>query len=231
MSFILKRKGYDVSFTGDGLEAIEITKVKHFDMILTDIKMPHIDGVATLRMIKKIDPKSIVVMMTAYSVDELIKQGLEEGAYGVLYKPLDIEKLIDLIEESKKTGKAHPILIIDDEPCNVMILQKILSKKGYAVDIAYTGEEASAIEQAKKHEIFFIDLMMPSMNGLKTYLSLKKINPDAVAIIMTGYHQEAQELVEKALQRGAYTCLYKPFEMVDVLRLVGNIFEKKANAQ
>ena len=102
MFFILRRKGYAVSIAGDGPEAIKTVKKRRFDMTFMDIKMPLMDGVETYRNIKKIRPEAVVTMMTAYAVEDLVQDALQEGAYGVLYKPLDMEKVVDLIERAKE---------------------------------------------------------------------------------------------------------------------------------
>ena len=64
-----------------------------------DIKMPGMDGVETYRKIKRIRPDPIVIMMTAYSVENLVDEALQEGAYSVLYKPLDMEKVLRMLGE------------------------------------------------------------------------------------------------------------------------------------
>lgn len=99
MSFVLGRKGYAVTTAGDGPEAIERVKEKPFDMIFMDVKMPVMDGVETYRRIKKIRPGATVMMMTAYAVEDLIQQALEEGAYGIIYKPLDMAAVLRLVGE------------------------------------------------------------------------------------------------------------------------------------
>ena len=68
MSFVLKRKGYEVITAKDGPEAIELVKERPFNIILMDIKMPILDGVETYRRIKKIRGDAIAIMMTAYVV-------------------------------------------------------------------------------------------------------------------------------------------------------------------
>ena len=108
MSFILRRMGYDVTIANNGYEAISRIKETHFDTIFMDIKMPGIDGVETYKKIKKIKPDAVVVMMTAYAVNELIKQAMEEGAYGIIYKPLemgDVIRLLDGILKEKQKVK------------------------------------------------------------------------------------------------------------------------------
>jgi two-component system response regulator HydG len=74
-------------------------------------------------------------------------------------------------------------------------------------------------------------MKLPTITGLETYLSIRKINPEVVAIMMTGYRQEMSDLVEEALHSSAYTCLYKPFEMAALLRLVNEIQNKKQNME
>ena len=105
-ALVLQRKGYAVSAAWNGLEAIERAKEKSFDLILMDIKMPLIDGVETYRRIKKIRPQAAVMMMTGYAVEDLVQQALREGACGIIYKPLDIEKLVARIEEARGNNGA-----------------------------------------------------------------------------------------------------------------------------
>jgi two-component system response regulator HydG len=227
MSFILGRKGYTVSAAGNGPEAIEKVRETPFDIIFMDIKMPLMDGVETYKWIKKIRPGAVVMMMTAYSVEQLIQEALQEGAYGIIYKPLDIEKVVAIVEEVREAKQGMLVLVVDDDAGTCITLKNILIKKGYKVGVAYTGEEAIARAQAEVYDIIFIDMKLPTINGLETYLSIKEINLGVVAVIMTGYRQEMADLVEEALNNHAYTCLYKPLDMEDVLRLVDEIRERK----
>ena len=95
---ILEDEGYNVVLAEDGYQAIEMAKQTTFDLIFMDIKMPGINGVQTFREIKRINPEAVVIMMTAYSVEDLVREAVEEGAYAVVYKPFDIEKIVGIIE-------------------------------------------------------------------------------------------------------------------------------------
>ena len=66
-----------------------------------------------------------------------------------------------------------------------------------------------------------MDVRLPDMNGVETYEQVKKIDPKATVIMMTGYSEE--ELVERAVNQGAYTCIYKPYDMEKVIALVEDI--------
>jgi two-component system response regulator (stage 0 sporulation protein F) len=72
---------------------------------------------------------------------------------------------------------------------------------------------------------------MPVMNGLEVYHALREIKPYIKVIMMTGYRQEVQDLVEEAIKNKAYTCIYKPFDVEEVLKLVEEILAKKPKAE
>jgi DNA-binding NtrC family response regulator len=70
-------------------------------------------------------------------------------------------------------------------------------------------------------------MKLPTLNGLETYLAIKKICPETVAVFMTAYRREVADLVEEAINNNAYTCLYKPLDMSEVLGLTAEILKKK----
>jgi two-component system response regulator HydG len=230
MSFVLRRKGCDVAMAKDGLEAIERVKQRPFDMIFMDIKMPLMDGVETYQRIKEIRPEAVVMMMTAYAVEDLVAQALKEGAYRIIYKPLDIERVVVLIQQVRAANQGALVLIVDDDPHTCITLKDLLTKRGFNVETASTGEEAIAKAQKKTYGIIFIDVKLPTINGLETYLAIKESNPEAVAVMMTGCRQEMAELVEEAINNSAYTCLYKPFDIAEVLKLIDEILQTKQKA-
>ena len=182
MSFVLERKGYAVTTSKDGPEAIERVKERSFDVVFMDIKMPLMDGVEAYKKIKKIRPEAVVVMMTAYSVEDLVQEALREGAHGIIYKPLDIEKVVALIEEVRKAKRGALVLVVDDHPETCITLKNILTKKGYEVGIANTGEGAITMARENAYDIIFIDMKLPTINGLETYLAIKGNHSHPVVI-------------------------------------------------
>ena len=226
MSFVLIHKGYAVTTAEDGAKAIEAVKEKPFDVIFMDIKMPLMNGVQTYRQIKKTRPDAVVMMMTAYSVEDLVKDALEEGAYGIIYKPMDIEEVVAIIERARKTDEGTLVLVVDDNPETLTTFKNVLATKGYSVATANNGDEAFTMAQEKVYNIIFIDMKLPTINGLETYLAIKEVNPKVVAVMMTAYHQEMADLVQEAVNNNAYTCLYKPLDMQEVLRLVEEITKR-----
>ncbi len=220
---ILEDEGHNVVTVENGYQAIETVRGTHFDAIFMDVKMPGINGVQTFREIKKIDPKAAVIMMTAYSVEDLIKEALEEGAYTIVYKPFEIDKIITIIEEllHEKTL----ILVVDDRVSDRETMKTILADRGYRVATARDGMEAIELVKSRHYDIIFLDVRLPGMDGVETFEQVKKIDPEATVIMMTGYTEE--DLVKRAISEGAYTCIYKPFDMQKVIGLVENISQAK----
>lgn len=215
---ILEDEGHNVVTVEDGYQAIEAVRKTHFDAIFMDIKMPGINGIQTFREIKKIDTKTTVIMMTAYSVEDLVREALEEGAYAVVYKPFDITRITAIIGELLKDVL---ILVVDERFSDRESLKAILEDKGYRVATARDGAEAIKMVKSQHYDIIFLDARLPDMNGLETFEQVKKIDPKAAVIMMSGY--TAEELVSRAVSKSDYACIYKPFDMEKVIALVENI--------
>jgi two-component system response regulator HydG len=86
MARILKVKGYEVLIAADGGEALLIAQENQgIDLVFMNIKILLMNGVETHKKLKAILPKAIVIMMTAYAVENLIQEALSDGAYGILH--------------------------------------------------------------------------------------------------------------------------------------------------
>lgn len=220
---ILQDKGYNATTAEDGYTAIAKVRKRSFDVIFMDIKMPGINGVQTFREIKKISPKTAVIMMTAYSVEDLVKEAIEEGAYTVIYKPFEIERVVETIERVLKTIL---VLIVDDRYEDRETLKDILEDKGYKVIEADSGHKAIELVKQGRYNIVLLDIKMPDIDGVKTFEEIHRINPNIPVIMVTGYSVE--ELVQEALDKGAYACISKPFDVEKILDAVQAAVKNKA---
>jgi len=98
-SKVLTSAGYNVDTAMSGEESIKKAGKKTYQVIFMDIKLPDINGVEAFLKIKKISPESTTVMMTGYSVEDLIKKAIKNGAYTCLHKPFNISEILDVIEK------------------------------------------------------------------------------------------------------------------------------------
>ncbi|NQT32698.1 MAG: response regulator [Candidatus Omnitrophica bacterium] len=94
---ILKSYDYKAECCYGGHQAIEKSKNSDFDVMFVDIRMPEIDGIRTMKEIKKIKPETTFIMMTGYSVDEMVHEALKENASEIVYKPFEIDKILSLL--------------------------------------------------------------------------------------------------------------------------------------
>jgi DNA-binding NtrC family response regulator len=89
----LSKEGFKVLTASDGKKAIEKVKENKVDLILLDMAMPNLNGIETLREIKKLKPEISVIMITAYRDAEKVVEAFRLGAYDCIFKPFDLKYL------------------------------------------------------------------------------------------------------------------------------------------
>lgn len=91
---VIQPTGFSTAFATDGEKALTRYKAEKFDMVLADIDMKPMDGITLLKQLKKYDPNSVTVIMTAYASTESAVQALKFGAFDYLQKPFRVDELI-----------------------------------------------------------------------------------------------------------------------------------------
>lgn len=216
---ILRVKGYEAEAAHSGPEAIEKVEKGHFGCVLTDIKMPGISGVELYRAIKTVRPDLPVVLMTAYSTDRLVKEGLEEGAIAALTKPLNINALLSFFSS---LCRERSIVIVDDDHEFCKTLGDILRARGFAV--AQVTDPHGVVERLRADgQVVLLDMKLNDVGGLEVLQEIQEQHPGLPVILVTGYREEMVKAIETALKIGAYTCIYKPFEIEELLELLTQI--------
>ncbi|MBI5485589.1 MAG: response regulator [Deltaproteobacteria bacterium] len=99
LSKILSHEGYDVSSAANGLEALNFLRSRDVELIITDINMPEMNGLAFLRELNRSYPKSNVIMITAYGEVESYLEAMNLGAFEYINKPLKYEDLKKVINK------------------------------------------------------------------------------------------------------------------------------------
>jgi two-component system NtrC family response regulator len=94
LSAVLQEEGFETLTANSGHEALAVLEQSDVDLVLTDMKMPKMDGIELLERIKVDDPELPVIMMTAYGTVEKAVEAMQKGAYSYILKPFDNEQLI-----------------------------------------------------------------------------------------------------------------------------------------
>lgn len=105
---ILQYKGFETEQAYCGEEAVEIAKEGGLDCVLMDLKMPGIDGVETLKILKEMNRDLPVMLMSAYATVEQTEEAKQKGAHAVLAKPIDIPAALLFFSQLKEKLSEYP---------------------------------------------------------------------------------------------------------------------------
>lgn len=216
---ILIDEGYDVKIAEGGLEAVEICSREEFDVVIMDVRMPGIDGVEAFRRIRTHKSGIRVILMSAFGVEELKYQALDEGAIAFLEKPLDLDAVIDLIENAADTA----VLVVEPDEALQQHLRDSLKEHGYRVTTAGSAHDALQLLEQIRFDVILIDVELPAMSGLDLYLAIKQLTPAALAIMISGKEEEFVKIAQEAVQQTAYAFVQKPFDLDHLLMLLDRI--------
>ena len=94
----LSRMGYNITVVDSGLKALELTKKNRIDVLITDLKMPEVNGLDLLKAVKEHQPETEVIILTGYGSIETAVEALKLGSYDYLQKPIKLGRLKSLID-------------------------------------------------------------------------------------------------------------------------------------
>ena len=103
LSMMLRDKtGYEVTTTNNPLEAVELAKQGGYALVITDLKMPGLDGIELLDAVKKDDPDIPVIFITAYATVESATEAIQKGGFDFISKPFRKEQILFTIDRAMK---------------------------------------------------------------------------------------------------------------------------------
>lgn len=107
LSRILSQEGYSVETAETGKQAIKACQKSNFDVALIDIKLPDMEGTQLLNWIKEKQPHTVKIVITGFPTLENAMETVNEGADGYILKPLDMQKLLEMIQKhlNKETAE------------------------------------------------------------------------------------------------------------------------------
>jgi DNA-binding NtrC family response regulator len=96
----LSKRGFDVGKANSGSEAFQILRQRSFDVAVLDLKMADMDGIEVLKILKKMAPEMVVIMLTGHGSAKAAHAGIRHGAYDYLTKPCELDDLIEKIVDA-----------------------------------------------------------------------------------------------------------------------------------
>jgi len=152
--------GYDVVAADSGKQALALLGRRSFDIVITDIRMPGMDGLALQKRILEVDPDLAIIVITAYASVSTAVQALKEGAYDYLAKPFDPEEMTRVVEkawEKQRLRKENlllkerlkgsgPRLIVGDSPDMAVVMKLVESVAPTETTVLIRGESGTGKE-------------------------------------------------------------------------------------
>lgn len=96
----LAKRNFQVGKANSGTEAFQVLRQNDFDVAVLDLKMEDMDGIEVLKILKKMAPQLVVIMLTGHGSAEAAHEGIKQGAYDYLTKPCELDELIKKIQQA-----------------------------------------------------------------------------------------------------------------------------------
>jgi CheY-like chemotaxis protein len=218
LSDILADLGYHVDTAHDGLAALALVRQRPYDVALLDLKMPGMNGLELYHAIKKQRADTVAIVVTAYASSETAEKALAAGAWQLLPKPVDLPRLLGLVDQA--LGQPL-VLVVDDDPDLCANLWDLLRDRGYRAAVAHDEPEAAGRLMDQRFHVVLIDMKLPKGDGTRVFRLVRQSNPQARTIVITGHRTEMDRLVQQVVAEGADAVCYKPFDvpkLLDTLR-------------
>lgn len=222
-SRILERLGYEVLQAGAPEEALLTASRSDFDLLLMDVVLPQMSGLALAHKISTIRPGIHILFFSAYASSEVLDDRLEERpGVGFIQKPFTAGEMARAVREVLDTrpstaephrqtpGGSETILVVDDDAQTQRFMTRALERLGYHVLEARGPEQALVFAGNSRVSLAVLDVVMPIMTGPEMARSIMKANPRIRFLFVSGKAPEGLIQEQGTLGRGS-DFIQKPF--------------------
>jgi len=200
---MLQSEGHFLTKSLGGKEGLAVFARTEYDLVITDLGMPEVNGWEVAARIKSTSPDTPVVFLTGWGAEIAAERLSELGVDAIIQKPcklgvlrqtidqvLSREKVVreapPAIEEAPEHGGALKILVIEDNCWFGEALKERLEIDGYSVTLATTGQEGLRDFSAESFDLVLCDLKLPDMSGLDVAGRIGQVRRRPFVVIMTG---------------------------------------------
>lgn len=227
---ILEKAGYAVDIAENGRQAVDMASTIPYDLLLMDIELPELDGLAAAIQIRQsLHGKDVpIIALTALTGEALVSQCLSAGMNEVLHKPPDEQALAACID--RWVNSLPTVLIVDDREDSRQLLEYFLKDAPWRVVFAKNGVEAIAVfKREDRISLILMDMEMPVMDGYtaaRTIASLMGQNTLPI-IAMTAHEGEAE--MAKCRKAGCTGHIGKPITREGLLHALSALLPTSAS--
>ncbi len=142
LNIMLRQAGYDVTLAEGGERAIDALRSDPFDLVITDLRMRKVDGLAVLRAAKELSPQTVVLVVTAYASTETAVDAMKLGAYDYITKPFKLDEIRLIIEKALERKR------LQDE--NVALKRQLTKDRGFENFVGRSRKMLEVFETIRK---------------------------------------------------------------------------------
>ena len=180
---ILRDQGDEVVIAENGRVATEVVRTRRFDAVLTDMRMPLMDGAELVHEVRRVDPGAAALVITAHAGDDAIEAARREGLLAVLGKPVDVPRLLTLLSSARRDGLA---VVVEDDPRLSDNLCEALRTRGFAAVTAASVLETERLGPVRPF-CALVDLKIPGGPHGEAMRRLAARFPGIPMLVITGY--------------------------------------------
>ena len=222
----------DIKMANDGLVGLKMANSHNFDLILSDVDMPNMDGLEMLRELKRNKQTRGVptILLSFMESKHDISIGYEAGAAAYVKKTSTTEELKKAITEVLSKNAANrksTILVVDDSLTIRRMVEAGLAKAGFQVITAANGRDALTKLVKDTPDLIISDLDMPVMNGIELCKSLRTdAHYAAIPVLIMSANSE-RSMIRNMIEQGASSYLVKPFNMEQLVITVEKLLSEQ----
>jgi CheY-like chemotaxis protein len=207
----LADSGLTVETSANGIDGLKKARALRPSAIILDILMPDIDGWTVLAALKG-DPSLADIPVVIVTIVDEQRRGIALGAAGYLTKPIDRDRLIDILSPYRRATEPSTVLVVEDDEEQRRLVRELLCARGWVVREAANGRLALDALEERLPDILLLDLMMPEMDGFGVVAALQA-NPEwrgIPVVVITALDLTAEDHrrltggVEQILSKSAY---------------------------
>lgn len=215
---IVEDTGVRVLLADNGRRALEQLSQEPVDLIITDMRMPEMDGLTLIEHLKQVGSRVPVVVMSAYSEEHVIANAHAAGALSVLSKPVDIDELLGLVKRVLEHGSTI-LLVEDNRELRVALGEMLLEIAQVVPHTVDTAEAARRLAESLAMRLAIIDIHLPDGDGVALGREFKAGSPTLEIIYITGDATTREDL-SALLELPGVHLLQKPFSPQTLLDYV-----------
>jgi len=200
----LELDGFEVTTAESGQRAMELFDMSPFDLVLSDIRMPGMNGVELFRAIRTKRPDFPVILMTAFAVEGMVKDAIAEGVFTVLPKPFDVSHVVSALTTAPKA----PVVLVVDGETDAASAAEILRTAGVRAMHGTGADQVLAEVRGGRVDVCVVDLELRGTSAADLIERIKREDPTIAHIAIAGHDVAA--VMRKAAASGVFLCLQKP---------------------